>query len=545
MFLRALPVRFLYTQNPFYLISAALVLFGVGQGIAAVPADEVAAQAGAAALAGYASVLALAGVLLVRLGSVWDDARSILLIILLLLAGLSVCFDALALHSPLAAAPWLAGGLLFSLLLTELVIRGIGLPLGPVWRVPLAVLMATLFAAPLAVSPSWLVGLPPAWRVMMFPSVGAAALLTLVPAVHRGRGQAEGRAIPWRWPLYPWVIFGFLALCLFGRSYLLSLSFVVDEGMRTVFAPYFIVPLVFAVLVLVLEGGLCAGRAWQVAAVLTAAPVTLLLAIEPAEGVAAEFYGEVATRLGGPPWLAALSLTLFYTYAMARESRGSQWWLGLSLIIMAVLTDQRAAELMPLGAATPLVLLGAIQLATAWQTGESLRTLLGLASWTAASVITAPVDPPVTVGALLAAVMLAGLLHDDLWSRRLRQLAAVSLAAIPWVAGAWLAQHTRDGGIWLSWPLLAFPACPIAGGFAWLWRRERWWLLPLESTGLALLAAVAASGHAPLRSVFGDRAARWLELGLASLLVALVISVAKAASWQRLWRWARAHFTSA
>ena len=71
--LAALP-RLLYTQNPFYLISALLVLYGIYVALG----PESGMDGGwllLGLLGGYTLALTLAGLVIVRFGQVWDDAR--------------------------------------------------------------------------------------------------------------------------------------------------------------------------------------------------------------------------------------------------------------------------------------------------------------------------------------------------------------------------------------------------------------------------------------------------------------------------------------
>ena len=77
--------RFLYNQNPFYLISAALVLYGFSVSITQ---DELnnTPWVLASLFSGYITLLALSAWAIVRWGKVWDDARSILMVLLLLLS---------------------------------------------------------------------------------------------------------------------------------------------------------------------------------------------------------------------------------------------------------------------------------------------------------------------------------------------------------------------------------------------------------------------------------------------------------------------------
>ena len=82
--------RLFYNHNPFYVISAGLVLHGLHQSVRA--PQGIGVWTLLACLAGYTIMLALAAILIVRLCRVWEDARTIVLAVVLLLLTISVGF---------------------------------------------------------------------------------------------------------------------------------------------------------------------------------------------------------------------------------------------------------------------------------------------------------------------------------------------------------------------------------------------------------------------------------------------------------------------
>src|ERR1700748_1746586 len=84
----------LCTANPFYAISAVLVFVGlrasfdVGTATADFPSWSL-----LAALAGYTLLLGGMAALLARFGNVWDDIRTLLLLVVLMFLVISVAFD--------------------------------------------------------------------------------------------------------------------------------------------------------------------------------------------------------------------------------------------------------------------------------------------------------------------------------------------------------------------------------------------------------------------------------------------------------------------
>src|SRR5437899_12537677 len=102
--------RLVYTQNPFYLLSVAFVLHSTRlwyrQG--AGPFDPWPLMA---LIGGYIVLVATTGFVVVRFGKVWDDARSIFLILLLLFVELSLTFDAVVISQPATGRVLLVTGL--------------------------------------------------------------------------------------------------------------------------------------------------------------------------------------------------------------------------------------------------------------------------------------------------------------------------------------------------------------------------------------------------------------------------------------------------
>src|SRR4051794_27810035 len=102
-------VRRLGTSNPFYVLSAVLFLYGLRESFAARD-SEVDTWALMAGLAGYTLLLAAAALFLVRLARVWDDVRTVLLLVVLMFLATSVTFDELLALDPARGARFYLGG---------------------------------------------------------------------------------------------------------------------------------------------------------------------------------------------------------------------------------------------------------------------------------------------------------------------------------------------------------------------------------------------------------------------------------------------------
>ena len=205
--------RFLYTQNPFYLISAGLVLYGLQALYSEMELSGPMLLA--VGIAVYITITAITAVLIIRWGKVWDDARSLLVILALLFQSLSVSLDELAATSPYTAARLLTVGWVFCILVLELVLRCSRLRVHGKFRLPLYMILGLMFLAPVIMSPEWdgwLSHWSVMWRVTMFGAVAGAAFLGLLPAAWAGKALSRNNGSPWPWPLMPWSMFIMLAI---------------------------------------------------------------------------------------------------------------------------------------------------------------------------------------------------------------------------------------------------------------------------------------------------------------------------------------------
>lgn len=94
----------LYTHNPFYAISVVLMLFGVRAAFGTLEIGSINSWIMLGVLAAYTLALAGIAVAIVRWGNVWDDARSLFLLLLLLFLAVSISADELFVRSPSSVA---------------------------------------------------------------------------------------------------------------------------------------------------------------------------------------------------------------------------------------------------------------------------------------------------------------------------------------------------------------------------------------------------------------------------------------------------------
>jgi hypothetical protein len=330
--------RFLYTQNPFYLLSVAFVLHSTRlwyrQG--AGPFDPWPLMG---IICGYILLVAVVGFVLVRFGKVWDDARSILLILLLLFVELSLTFDGVLVSQPATGRMLLVIGLTLAVVVSEVLLIGLRIRLPLMYRIPYHLFLILLFMYPLAI----VTGLDDdtsaaVWRVYLFSPATAAVLVTLLPAIRRGPQYVAQTGTPWHWPWFPWALFGFLTICAALRAYALSLSFdtvlmqKLDEALRldTAFGLYFLVPILLAVALLLLEAGIVTQNRGIQFLALSVPFISLALSITPQAGSApyADFLNRFISRIGSPLWLSATASLAFFAYARLRRVRfaGESFW---------------------------------------------------------------------------------------------------------------------------------------------------------------------------------------------------------------------------
>ncbi len=538
----------LCTANPFYAISAVLVFVGLR-----VSFDTRAAVFPSwsllAALAGYTLLMAGMAVLLVRFGNVWDDIRTLLVLVVLMFLVISVAFDEILSRDPGEGVACCLGGLAFASALSEGLLRGLRLRLPARFRVPYHLGLALFFIYPVAISP-WLRSPTDPhllWAIFGFAPAAGLVALTLLPAARTGPAYVRDNGSPWPWPLYPWVVFGVLGFGACARSYYLGLSaqYSGDPGyyegyLSTIFGPYFLVPIGLAVAVLLLEAGLARRNATlvNVALLAPAALVVLAMVGHQPYPIYRKFLGLFAATLGGTPaFLTLLAVGVFYAVAAFR--RVPRAWDGLTATFVALSVVGPGTlgldELDPIHP-IPLALAATLQLVLTIRRRDSLRALLAAggfgAAFLASGIVLGWSQPLRTIVAFhlaIAGAMAIGAAFDDPLARVLRGLGSflLLLAAM---------QVLLFGPINVVPPEVSrfYPVAVgvIAAAYGWLVQSRAYVIVAVVtlSGGLAL---VAWRAYATLRRlVVGLDQIVW---GLLSFLVAAVISLAKAGAIQEWW----------
>ncbi len=371
----------MYSSNPFYILSADLVFVGLRisfgpRGPAAYP------WALGMSLAGYTLLLATTACFLIRVGKLWDDLRSLLLLIVMMFLAIATSGDDKMAADPRRGALGYLVGFCFAVVLSEIVLHTIRLRLPGWYRAAYHAILAVVFLYPIALVP--LLNQPESprlqWALFGFSPLAALVLLLLVPGARGGAAYVTKNGSPWRWPLYPWSLFLIMAGGLALRCYSLCMSFHYVNGSRTIFAPYFLVPVGLAVSLIWLEIGI-AGQRKGVMFAASVVPFVLTYVATTGhryEPVYLSFWTEFRNTLGGTPfYFAAVAVVLFQIYAVIRRVPAAWDLLWVSLAFLSAI-GQNSLDFDALVAPRPLPLAaaGLLMASLAWRRQHTFQTLV-------------------------------------------------------------------------------------------------------------------------------------------------------------------------
>lgn len=542
----------LYTHNPFYLLSTCFVLYAVKRAFQPGVAEYINPWALMAALTGFTLLAAITAWVVVRFGKVWEDARSIVLVLVLMFLAISVSFDELLNLHPEQAKRLLAFGFGYSILVTETILRSLRIRLPAAYRLPFYLILGLFFAWPAFVSPE-VTGLNETatrWRIAAFPAAAGVVTLLLLVAVRRGKEFVEDNGTPWRWPWFPWTVFGFLAFAVCARSYSLSISFDESVGpltaMNSIFGGYFLIPFLLAVLVLLLEIGVVEEKPGLRTGVVFAAALLPLLALPMRrdDPTFAAFLSEFTVTLASPVFLTVVAVLLLCLYA---------WWRGAvaridnpgyttscetgatSMLLLLTIIGPKTlgAESLTAPQLWPLAVLAALQLLVAIRHRSSARLFACFVCVIAAAMVTPwPAEWQLMrqlfpTHALLAAMASAGLLFRDRFARVLSVAAAVVLPPLCLLTARILQDAVISEAIIAAY----FAGMTALAMGHWYFTRDRWYL------AAGLLAVACGSGGVSWRAFqelsrrFGADVVQPLLYGIAFFLIAALISAHKAGAF--------------
>jgi hypothetical protein len=556
-------IRWVCTNNPFYVLSAGLFLMGLWVSFGA-QSEEVQTWALMSGLAGYTLLLAVTACLLVRFGNVWEDVRTMLLLVVLMFLATSVTFDEVLVFNPDRGFLCYISGLFFAIAVSEGLLHGMRLALPVRFRAPYYLILALFFLYPLALRP--LLADPRSealmWGLFGFSAVAGLVFLTLLPAIRRGPDYIRNNGSPWRWPLYPWVLFGLLGLAVPARAFLLCWSMQLLQGNdshRLVFGPFFLVPFGLAVAVLLLEIGLVSGLRGVLgtALALPAGLTVLILVGHRDDPIYRDFLDIFATRLGGDPLsVTLLASAAFYVYAALRRVPLATEALTVTLAALAFVgPDTLNTGEWGLLHLEPIVAAVLLQLGLGIWRRVSWQCLLGVVGLATVAALALPEGAALTTFrgliafhlALIGALIL-GAAFDDGFVRFLRFMAVAQI--LVFCLASILMEFDRPTYP-LPWEFEAYPLVMtvILAGYGLL-AHYRLALATATLTLTCWLAAAGWRGYCWLRQAVTGL--DHFALSLALFALAILISLGKsgllsswiAARWGKLPRFVDLHGTA-
>ncbi len=427
--------------NPFYLLSAAAFLHATGIW-AGQQGRDLADQTRLLLIGAYVVAMACTALLIVRLWKQWADARSVVLIILLLFAELALSFDDAVLLDSAHGGQLLCMALAVAIAISELLFWGLKLNFPARFRTPYYVQLTILFLFPLVLALPARASDWTAVRLQLFAFswIAAGSLVLLVPAVFAGnRGLAE-TGTPWKWPMYPWPAFVFLGICLLARTFAQCLSFdsassistqLAIESLPSVFGPHFLAPFVLAMGILLYVAAERAGRVARRNRVLVIFSTTAMaLSFNPRalNPMSKDLLESLSAQFAAPPQIMLAVLAGLAIVAALRGDRLA--WSGLLALGSAqAFIDRETFSIETLRSPQPAVL--AIVALGLMVHGLALRRsapfvaggIAAIAAAYLAGLLRNPLasDLAVAAHAVIAHLLLAGLAFDDrlsaVWKR--------------------------------------------------------------------------------------------------------------------------------
>ncbi len=490
----------------------------------------------------YTLLLAVSACVLIRIGKLWDDLRSLLLLIVMILMAIAMSGDDVMAADAGRGALVCIGGFAFALMVTEIVLRVIRLRLRGLYRLAYYMALGLIFLYPLALAPFLSSPESPGlqWALFGFSPLAGLALLPLALATRNGRDYVANNGSPWRWPLYPWSLFVVLAGGLMVRSSALCVSFHFVGGHDTIFGPYFLVPIGLAVSLIWLEIGIVSGRR-SVMFLASAAPFGLVLIAlmgHRYEVVYQHFLTLFLSSLGASPaFLTLIAATTFLIYAAYRGAPLAWELIALSMVALSVVAPKTVEVFDIVSPRWPPLAAASLVLGTlAWQRDEIVRAFLAaelLAG--AATVGFGVIFRHAELGAVwlqlsIIAALAVAALFDDPFAIVVRGLGVLTLLVLGFASVFGYARISRGIPSELAggYPaIVAFVSC----GYGFLVRNEAYLVSALAILG-AWLSGSGWQMYAQVR-----KAAAGLDQivwGLVFFSIALAISLEKAGLRRRV-----------
>ncbi|WP_442511360.1 hypothetical protein SH528x_003035 [Novipirellula sp. SH528] len=529
--------RFLYTQNPFYLISCFLILYGLQT--ATVSAGDLLSRSLSLSggIAAYTLLMAVTCVAVIRICKVWQDARSIFLVVIISLVALSTSLDELAITQWDTATQILSIGFLFAVLISESVIHATKICF-PFWyRSSYYTLLLVFFAAPIALGYAVVHRHDELanWGAPLYSVLIAAGLLMLSPTMSKGRRRVRHNGTPWQWPYYPLSAFVILVVLAAIRTHAIWMSFGF-RGTSVRFEPFLLLPIVFAILVLLAEIDAKRVRPRFAWSTMAAAPLMLLCGMSHNGMTYLPIQSDLRFAFGSASTVALLMLVLFYLYLAVRRVAyveygmiGSIIAMGIFAVLPQTLQEHGVQNWMFLALAS---LISAVVCLRVWRSDVGWSAVAIISS--VAIVMAGNTYDESVLGLIIASVfavasmMAIGAVYESEFATFLRHISAIFKVIASGGLVAWYLGGTPDRRI-----LIALIAISIfAFAYLWIVRRIGWlYIAAVPAIGLCVLlswdgyeAGVFRQSNVPLQS------------GLTCFAIGLAITTMKTGVHRRLLR---------
>ena len=558
-------IRLLYTHNPFYLISACLFVYGLkllfraGNSAMLFQRGTVEYMSPTGLMGSLVAVtllMAVTAVLIVRLGRVWEDARSLVLIVLLMLLAISVSLDELlSMASEQEKGLLEIGGMVLSgaaiaVGMVEILIRGLQVRLSWLWRGPLYLLLTLFFGWPLLLLPE-IMPFDTAQvqsLIAVFPTVAALISLLLLPGIRQGSASVRDNGTPWTWPWLPWTPFVFLAVAVCFRSYSLTISFDAPNGnvsfWDTIFGLYLLVPLALAVIVLLLEIGIVEKRPQLCSTVLNCSPALMLMAWPwgvPWSRLPSyyRFATEFSDSFGSPVFITLVALLMISAWAWRRGVARGEFMTWGFLILATVIGPRTVIHpYAPLIAdqfqVVPVVVLASLKMASAFYRNRTGDLLIGLVIFALLPMIVElpqvllPWKSFLSLHLAYLAVLIVAMFRID--QAEWRRTSAVFLLATL-IMGLVMLIRRHESPIVLA---VYFVIATMFAALCYRWLNERWYLVVTMLNCFAGLLGGFVGAFWTLSTAQMESGMRQVIFGGISFLAAVVISILKTDVGRRL-----------
>ena len=417
--------------------------------------------------------------------------------------------------------------------------------LPPLYRLTYYATLALFFLYPLLLGPWQDQDNDPhlRWLLAGFSPLAGLVTLTLLPAVRRGANYVRNNGSPWQWPWYPWPLFVLLAIGVGLRCYALCVSFHPSRGAATMFEPYFLVPWLYAVNVVLLEIGITRRRAALVGWMM-AAPLALVLLSTWTLPVpyAINLRPMLLKSVGCTPlFVTLMAATLLYAVALLRGVAHAFDWLTAAIALLVVVGPRTTGFARPYELrAWPLVLLAALQLGAAVRYRSGAYSILAAVWAIAAACLVWPHDFAMRFGGaipahlLLMAMLLIGAVLRDRAARFLQRAAIVGMLAACAYAMSGEADRSSQATAWLltAYPGIMLVLAAIYGALV----GNRWYWAGATVILMGWIGVLGGRGYRSARTAVAGL--DQIALGMACLLIGFLVSLWKLGvpqSWINRW----------